>query len=183
MAKDFGDILDEWDREPKKQGAGSAASPGGTRGDAPGGGRRAPLAPPPVPDARRSQEAWMERYGVPDAGHREGQSGGKPRVLMSRSEIDRIPVDGTVDLHGMTAAEAETALDRFFERAEASGWRKVLLIHGKGLHSPGGGVLGTVVRLWLQRRPSAGRSGTAGAGQGGSGVTWVLLKGRDQRSR
>ena len=180
---DFGDIMDQWEDERKREAARAKAAPAGDkRPPAAPGAKRAPGKPAP-PDARRSQEAWMERYGVPDADHREGQAGGTPRALMSRSEIDRIPVDGSVDLHGMTSAEAEVALDLFFGRAEASGWRKVLIIHGKGLHSPGGAVLGTVVRLWLQRRPSAGRSGAAGAGQGGSGVTWVLLKGRDQRSR
>lgn len=157
MAKDFGDIMDEWERSPRKKAlSGSDA-------------------------VRRSQEAWMERHGVPDAARREiGTEGGNPPT---RAEIRRMPIDGTLDLHGMTAVEAEAALDRFFGLAAARRWRKVLIVHGKGLHSRGGAVLGKVVSRWLERHPLAGRSANAEAGLGGSGATWVLLKGGDQRSR
>lgn len=94
-----------------------------------------------------------------------------------------MPVDAALDLHGMTAAEAESALAAFFDDARARRCSKVLIVHGKGLHSQGEAVLGRLVARWLERRPEAGRHGHPDRTQGGNGATWVLLKGADQRSR
>lgn len=95
---------------------------------------------------------------------------------LSRKQIEAMPIDATLDLHGMTRAEAEVALAGFFGTAERTGCTKVLIIHGKGLHSGNDPVLADYVRSWLERRPSAGRSGHAAPASGGNGATWVLLK-------
>lgn len=105
-------------------------------------------------------------------------------VHLTRQDIERMPIDAVLDLHGMTTAEAEAALSAFFATAERSGCRKVLIVHGKGLHSASEPVLAAFVARWLDRRASAGRSGYAAREQGGRGATWVLMKeGRNQRSR
>jgi len=162
--------------------AGSADSRRPEPGRRPAGARTSP-GPSPE-DIRRAQARWLEAHGTPDAGHREAEAGrGNRDAHPARRDLDRIPVDGALDLHGMNAEAAEFALERFFERAEAAGWRKVVIIHGKGLHSDDGPVLGEVARRWLERRDSAGRTGRADSQAGGSGATWVLLRGRDQRSR
>ena len=80
--------------------------------------------------------------------------------------------------------EAEIALNSFFATAERSGCRKLLIVHGKGLHSESEPVLAAFVERWLARRASAGRSGHATRENGGRGATWVLLKDvGNQRSR
>jgi hypothetical protein len=198
---DFGDILKAWERESSSNDARNEESsrysgppPSGKKanpdrvsralGRAVKGDsflRSAVLAE--VPDAegvRRAQVAWLDRYGVPEEARRDGDpiiQGPPPK-----RELARLPIDGTIDLHGMTVPDAIASLELFFCRAETSGWRKVLIVHGKGIHSKDGPILVDTVRRWLERRPSAGRSGPADAELGGGGATWVLLKG-DQRSR
>ena len=90
--------------------------------------------------------------------------------------VSRIRIDAEIDLHGMTVREAEKALDDFFRISREMGYRKVMIIHGKGNHSSGGGVLSAWVKRYLEREPSAGRTGKADRKNGGRGATWVMIK-------
>ena len=155
---DFGDILEEWER----RGGGRSAA---------GGDERA---------ARRKalEEAMLRNAGVRDEG--ESEEDAFPRT---RAQIAALPVGARLDLHGMTAAEAEEALERFFEDAARRGIEKVLVIHGKGIHSEDGPVLGRTVRRFLEASPRAGRHGAADRKDGGNGAVWVLVRGYGQRSR
>lgn len=198
---DFGDILKAWERESARRDTrtGETSGPAGP----PPSGKKAnpdrvsraqgrsvkgkPLQGPTVvaevPGAegiRRVQAAWLDRYGVPEEAWRDVDPSiqGPP----PKRDLARLPIDGTIDLHGMTVPDAIASLELFFSRAESSAWRKVLIVHGKGIHSREGPILIDTVRRWLERRPSAGRSGPADAELGGGGATWVLLKG-GQRSR
>jgi DNA-nicking Smr family endonuclease len=58
------------------------------------------------------------------------------------------PIDGRLDLHGLTQAEAHDALLRFLHTAQTRGARLVMVITGKG-RSGQGGVLKRQVPLWL----------------------------------
>lgn len=198
---DFGDILKAWERESARKDPHKLESlrpagplPSGKKANpdrvsrvqgrpVKGDKVRGSVAVSEVPDAegvRRAQAAWLDRYGVPEEARRDADPAiqGPP----SMRDLVRLPIDGTIDLHGMTVPDAITSLELFFSRAEASAWRKVLIVHGRGIHSKDGPVLMDTVRRWLERRPSAGRSGPADAELGGGGATWVVLKG-DQRSR
>jgi DNA-nicking Smr family endonuclease len=93
-----------------------------------------------------------------------------------RSRLRRMAPEAEIDLHGMTRAEAVSALDLFFQSARRDGLQKVLVIHGKGNHSGSGSVLPSLVREYLQKAPFAGETGKAHRTAGGSGATWVLLK-------
>ena len=53
----------------------------------------------------------------------------------------RLPIEGRVDLHGMTQEQAYSLLLSFLGRAHANGIRYVLVITGKGSSSGGDGVL------------------------------------------
>jgi len=52
----------------------------------------------------------------------------------------------------------------------------VLLIHGKGNHSPGQPVLERVVRNFLEKCPHTGAFGKADRAHGGRGATWVRIR-------
>ena len=57
---------------------------------------------------------------------------------MDTLEDPRLEVEAECDLHGLTAAEAEREVHRFVRECQQNGKRWVLLVVGKGLHSPGG---------------------------------------------
>lgn len=100
----------------------------------------------------------------------------------------RIAVEGRVDLHGLTQADAHAALVRFLRRSAADGKRCVLVITGKGTkpaddESPyarlGAGVLRISLPRWLESpelAPFVISSGAASPRDGGGGARYVLLR-------
>ena len=99
-----------------------------------------------------------------------------PEETELESKNKSAEIDARIDLHGMTKAEAQSALDDFFKTSRQKGYRKVLVIHGKGNHSAGGGVLYKWIKTYLERCPYAGKSGYAKRDNGGRGATWVMIK-------
>ena len=84
-----------------------------------------------------------------------------------------------VDLHGMTIAEAKIEFDDLFQRATRSGLRGLLIIHGRGLSSPGKPVLKEKVHEWLSYgfwRKWVIAFSSARSCDGGTGATYVLLR-------
>jgi DNA-nicking Smr family endonuclease len=67
----------------------------------------------------------------------------KQRVARGRDTID-----GRLDLHGLTQAEAHGVLLRFLQAAQARGAKLVIVITGKGRGGEGG-VLKRQVPMWL----------------------------------
>jgi len=58
--------------------------------------------------------------------------------IIDALEDPKLEVDAECDLHGHTAREAEREVHRFVRKSQQTGKRWVLIIVGKGLHSPGG---------------------------------------------
>lgn len=58
--------------------------------------------------------------------------------ILDALEDPRLEVHAECDLHGLTAREAEREMQRFIQDCQRNGKRWVLIIVGKGLHSPGG---------------------------------------------
>jgi len=68
-------------------------------------------------------------------------------------------------------------LDQFFSNAKENGYEKLRIIHGKGNRSQEGAVLRQTVRKYIEQCPFAGENGFEKSANGGSGATWVFLKG------
>lgn len=79
------------------------------------------------------------------------------------------PIEGEIDLHGMTASEAKKMLLSFLESSR--GMRVLRIIHGKGK-----GILRTAVRNWLVQIPEVLAFCEAKSNEGGGGALLVLLK-------
>lgn len=76
------------------------------------------------------------------------ESRGFDRSTKTRLQRGQLPLEGRLDMHGMTQAEAFRALQRFIFSAVAHEKRTVLVITGKGLRSEG--VLKRMFSLWLE---------------------------------
>jgi DNA-nicking Smr family endonuclease len=110
----------------------------------------------------------------------EGHVSGLDPGLVRKLRRGEFSVQGHLDLHGWSRAEAKGEVDRFLRRSREQGKRCVLLVHGRGLHSrdqvP---VLKEALRSWL----ATARFGrhvlafaTARPQDGGAGAVYVLLR-------
>lgn len=93
----------------------------------------------------------------------------------------RLPIEGRVDLHGMTQDEAYSLLLSFLARAYAGGVRYVLVITGKGSSSGGEGVLRRAVPAWLTTPPFrmlVSSHDHAARHHGGAGAIYIRLRKR-----
>ncbi len=121
------------------------------------------------------------RFEVEDDGVRvAGRRIDVPHDALRRLRRGLLPIDARVDLHGSTAREARTQLEQFLRTMRTRGERCVLVIHGKGEHSPDGtGVLRGEISAWLSQGPASehvAAFATATGGDGGEGAVYVLLR-------
>jgi DNA-nicking Smr family endonuclease len=122
----------------------------------------------------------VARFEVSDDGKRvEGRRVDAPPDLVRSLRRGMLPVDGRLDLHGFSAAQAQEQLVEFLRTMRTRNERCVLVIHGKGERTPGGGVLRGEISAWL----SQGRARehvlafvTAREEDGGEGAVYVALR-------
>jgi DNA-nicking Smr family endonuclease len=101
------------------------------------------------------------------------------RPTLDRLAGGKLPIEGRVDLHGMTQSEAHALLLSFLQRAHANGVRYVLVITGKGFSSGGDGVLRRQVPAWLSTPPFrvlVSSHDLAARRHGGEGALYVRLR-------
>lgn len=111
---------------------------------------------------------------VPDEGELQPLAGNRLRQV----KRGIVSVGHQLDLHGLTREEALEALPRFINSAQKKAQKAVLIITGKGNHSPEEPVLHQAVASWLR---DAGRStvlefAPAPREMGGSGAYVVFLR-------
>jgi DNA-nicking Smr family endonuclease len=140
----------------------------------------------PVPRKTREDEAQVRRDMLAlDYDGAEVETGdellfarpGLQHALMRKLRRGQYVTRAELDLHGMTAAEAQAALGGFLARCQARDLRCVRIVHGKGLGSPGKKpVLKSRVNAWLQRSDAVLAFCSARPQDGGTGAVYVLLK-------
>jgi DNA-nicking Smr family endonuclease len=108
---------------------------------------------------------------------------GIDRASAERLKRGRQPIEGRLDLHGMTQDEAHRALARFIHASRAEGKRCILVITGrgapKGPQGGGGGVLRSAVPRWFAEpafRPHLLAIAAAQPRDGGAGALYVMLR-------
>lgn len=122
-------------------------------------------------------EMWLRRYGTFDKDKMEEESRQKEN-FSDRNYLLNMKCEAFLDLHGLHQDEAEERLDTFISDCKRRGLKKVMIIHGKGIHTTGADpVLGPLVRRFIERDKRCGMSGhPKNKAQGGNGATWVILK-------
>ena len=108
-----------------------------------------------------------------------GSRDGLDRRKAERLSRGKLPIEATLDLHGLRQAEAHRRLEHFLADCQAVGKRCVLIVTGKGLHKEEGGVLRANVPRWLNEAPNRARVLSFDYAQqkhGGTGALYVLLR-------
>lgn len=143
------------------------------------------------PEAGRAKSAPATPLFV--APGRHAPAPGLDHRLAERLRRGRLPIEGRLDLHGLTQAEAHLRLDAFLAGAHRSGKRCVLVITGKGTARAesasasgarfalpeGRGVLRQLVPRWLGEGANARRVLAVFPAQprhGGEGALYVYLR-------
>lgn len=105
------------------------------------------------------------------------------RKLRKRVARGTHAIDGRLDLHGFTQAQANVALLHFLRARQAAGARLVLVITGKGFRADASagerGVLKRMVPMWLgtaEFRSYVTGFESAATGHGGEGALYVMLR-------
>ncbi len=102
----------------------------------------------------------------------------KPNKRMSKRRNKT--AEKVIDLHGKKEMDAEIILRTSFQNAKKSGIKKLLIIHGKGIHSDhfDGPVLKKLVEAMLSNelKNNIREYYCAPQNRGGSGATIVILK-------
>jgi len=152
----------------------------------PSDGQPPPLTPPPDDDLEVMAHLADLVAGATEfdmrwsPGFIEGRQFGVAEDLMEQMRRGAFPIQDHLDLHGMSQDQAAAALEDFVARSAAKGMRHVLIVHGRGLSSPGGvPVLKQALPGWLARkrmRRQVLAFCTALGHDGGEGSIYVLLR-------
>lgn len=186
---DMGDILNQWDsmqkNQSKKQKESGKNQVSHKKANAPTAEEKARKAEKDFEARLRADnekqinpmELWLRRYGTIDkdkiAEEQESRS-----KLYDRNYLLNMQPEARLDLHGLHQDEAQASLERFISDCKMRGLHKVMIIHGKGIHSHGSDpVLGELVRRFIEHDKRCGTSGHhKSKAEGGTGATWVILK-------
>ena len=116
----------------------------------------------------------------------EGYRVGLDPRLVSELRRGKFAVQAHFDMHGLIQGDAKEALKEFIIASVRKGLRTVLVVHGRGLRSPGGhSVLKHASAGWLSHGAIGGHVlafTSARPADGGAGATYVLLKREKSRA-
>jgi DNA-nicking Smr family endonuclease len=150
-----------------------------------------PLPPAASPKVKTPYIIAMPPYQSPQTPGRPKDGVIEPR-LRQKLGRGRVPIDGTLDLHGMRQDEAFAALSRYLASRSRRGDRTILVITGKGLKKLNGdptsiverGVLRTMLPIWLnspELSPLVAGWDQSAQHHGGEGAWYVRLRRQAER--
>jgi len=137
--------------------------------------------PPKPPSPVRVEELPPEvKLVVEGDGHRyTGRAPGVSLAQVAELRTGKVHLEATLDLHGATIDVALAQLRAFLVESRRLGRRRVLVVHGKGLHSEHGAPLREAVVAELLGGASGLVHAFASAipADGGEGATYVMVRG------
>ena len=108
-----------------------------------------------------------------------GQIDGIDSSLARKFKRGKVPIENTLDLHGLNQKEAEKSLSNFINFSFKGKLRCLLVITGKGSGLEGSGVLKKMTPHWLNsplNREKILSFTEAKQSDGGAGALYVLLR-------
>ncbi|MBN1649134.1 MAG: Smr/MutS family protein [Spirochaetales bacterium] len=118
---------------------------------------------------------WLDRFGTEKDENSEDRGNGQLSDV-NKKAFQRMIARKQIDLHGLTVNEALSRLDAFISECKKERIKKILVIHGKGIHSSAGPVLKKEIHHYLQTHPKIGQTGTPGRNEGGTGAIWAIIR-------
>lgn len=106
----------------------------------------------------------------------EWKKDGVQHQVFSRLKNGQYPIEGSLDLHGLSVKESRDAVFKFFRLAQAKRWRMVLIAHGRGEQSATPARLKSYAAHWLGQMPEVIAYSSADRRHGGTGAVLVLVK-------
>ncbi|MDC7234521.1 MAG: Smr/MutS family protein [Spirochaetales bacterium] len=170
----FDEIFSQWEKEQrfKPEKKNSSHSHGNPRGRTPSENRD-------CSGDRDSPEMkdWLEMYPPDRKMAQRKETPDRIIIHTRKKELSRMDPQDSLDLHGWNGKEAIRELEAFLKKSKRRGLKKVIVIHGKGLHSPGGtSVLRPLVKQYLEQSSLVRDYGRAKSHSGGGGATWILIR-------
>ena len=104
------------------------------------------------------------------------RAGGAQKSVLKKLRGGKLPVDSTLDLHGLNIEQARQQLIDFIESCRQFGYRHVIIVHGKGFRSQDRPVIKPMVNRWLQETDEVLAFSSAQPKDGGTGAVYVLLR-------
>jgi DNA-nicking Smr family endonuclease len=144
----------------------------------------------PEPDARLelarvlSEDEPLNVTNLPE--YMEGFAEGLSPLTMDRLRNGEFSVEKTLDLHGFHTDDAEHFFAAFLQGAIRDGLRCIKVIHGRGLKSKEKPVLKESLKTWIIKainRKWIVAFASAKMADGGTGATYILLKGKPVKKR
>lgn len=121
-------------------------------------------------------DIWLNRHGTVDK-DKISEEARRNEKFSNVDYLRSMNPEAVIDLHQLTREEAWTKLQYFVNDCYNRNLKKILIVHGKGIHSAGSDpVLGPMVRLFIEQDKRLGISGHPDRNHGGSGATWVIIR-------
>lgn len=158
----------------KRPPARARSAPEPSKDAAPAPARKRPAMRPLPAKARAAAPA---KTRPPPLGH--GDIADLDKRSAERMRRGRLPIEGTLDLHGHNQDQAQRELAEYLARAQRAGKRCIIVVTGKGDMARGGGVLRNQVPRWLNDPENRARVLAFDYAQprhGGLGALYVLLR-------
>lgn len=183
---DFGDILKDWDAEqkkakvPPKQNQKSHKKANAlTKEEKEAMQQGYSYEKQMELDSQRKinpMELWLNRYGTVDK-DKIAEASIEESKTSNVEYLKQMKPQLVVDLHGLMREDAWKRLEQVVEDCVRRKIKKILIIHGKGIHSNGSDpVLGPMVKQFIIQNANLGMSGHPDKKHGGTGSTWVIIR-------
>ncbi len=125
-------------------------------------------------------EMWTKSHDEKNAISKRYEDSSNEDITASETSINalrQMRAQDVLDLHNLVLDEALLRVKTFLDDAKSKGYRKVLVITGKGLHSQGGeAVLRPAIKATIANHPAVREYFVPKALDGGSGAFAVILK-------
>lgn len=99
-----------------------------------------------------------------------------PRKALQQLKKGQYNLEDTIDLHGMSVANAKTVLDQFIQESYQANFFVVGVIHGKGRNNTDKPILKNKINEWLRDYSNVIAFCSAPNKDGGTGKVYVMLE-------